>query len=105
MCVFAFAFRFTMVTADRERQRAQPDLRDVAATLSAAAVMASVQACEGLIDSSHRGGPHLEQGELQIILDVGVGAVERVTDVSGAGSPALADAEVHLVLPLAFVAE
>src|SRR6516225_5641060 len=66
-----FASLFAVLAADRERQRAQARLGDFLAAFETVAVNAFLETTECLVDLVQRLCLHLDQGELDIFLDVG----------------------------------
>src|SRR4051812_25284739 len=69
---------FAVLAADRKRQRPQPLLRNFLAAVEAVAVVPLVEAHEGVVHLVEGFRLHLDERELQIFLDVGFGALDRV---------------------------
>jgi hypothetical protein len=61
---------FAVLAANRERQRPQARLGDLVAALEAIAVGALVEAAQSRIDLVERLGLHLDERELDVLLDV-----------------------------------
>src|SRR4029450_3334515 len=77
-----------VLAADGERQGAQPALRDFLTALEAVPEGAFLQPAEGLFDLRERFRLHLDEGELDVILDVRLGRLGRVAHAVGwAGGP------------------
>ena len=95
-----FARLFAVLAADRERQRAQPALGDFLAALEAVAERALFETAERLLDLVERLRLHLDEGELDIVLNVRLGALGRVEHALGRAVGALrahvADLFLHL---------
>src|SRR5580765_1631164 len=73
-----FTGLFTVLASHREGQRAQPRLADLLAALEAVAVEAFLQPAQRLVDLVERLGLHLDQGELDVLLDGGLAALAGV---------------------------
>src|SRR5688572_17488279 len=88
-----------VLAADGERQGAQPALRDLFTALEAVPEGAFLQPAEGLLDLRERFGLHLDEGELDVILNVRLGRLSRVEDAVGRAvgtlSTDVADLLVH----------
>src|SRR6476661_222558 len=97
-----FARLLALLAPHRERQGAQPLLSDFVAALEAIAVVALLQARERVVDLVQRLRLHLDQRELDLVLDVGLGALDGVEHlVLLAGAPAALGANIaHLTLHL-----
>src|SRR4029450_7315062 len=72
-----------VLAADGERQGAQPALRDFLTALAAVPDGAFRQPAEGLFDLRERFRLHLDEGELDVILDVRLGRLGRVEHAVG----------------------
>ena len=94
---------FAILAANRERQRPQPRLGDFLAALEAVAVGAFVQPPERLVDLVERLRLHLDEGELDVFLDVDFGALALVEHLAvlAAVGPHVANPALHLVHQLA----
>src|SRR5204863_3665387 len=69
-----------VLAADSERQRTKALLSDFLAALEAVAVVVLLQPRQRIVDLVERLGLHLDESELDVILDVGLGALDRVED-------------------------
>jgi hypothetical protein len=92
---------FARPATDRERQRSQPSFRNLAGALDTAPVFAGAEPDECFVDTDQCLGPHLEQSEVDVSLDTGVGKFEVVTSVirSVGGAPVAnttLDVRLHL---------
>src|SRR6195256_5615377 len=67
-----------ILATNREWQRAETLFGDLLAAVEAVAVVALLQTRQRVGDLVERFGFHLYQGELDIFLDVGLGALDRV---------------------------
>src|SRR5258706_1032224 len=81
-----------VLAANRERQRAEPLLGDLFTAFEAVAVVALLEPQQRVVDLVQRLRLHLDQRELDVVLDVGFRALDRVEDL------------VLLVAPRAFFA-
>src|SRR3954453_13313458 len=63
---------FTVLAADGEGKRTETLFRDFFSTLEAVAVVALFQADQRVVDLVQRFRLHLDEGELDIVLDVGL---------------------------------
>src|SRR5262245_50083704 len=92
---------FTVLAAHREGQRSEPLLGDLLAALVAVAVAALLEAHERIVDLVQRLRLHLNERELEVFLDVSLGALDGVEHVVELAAPGafLADA-AHLALNL-----
>src|SRR5207237_9852677 len=72
---------FAVLAANRERQRTQPRLGDFVAALEAVAVGPFLQTTERLVDLVERLRLHLDERELDVFLDVDLGALALVEHV------------------------
>src|SRR4029079_9166140 len=94
-----------VLAAHRERQRAQALLADFLAALEAVAVGALFQAAQRLVDLVERLGLHLDERELDLVLDVQLGrfrGVEHALDgTAGAFRAHAAHPPLHLAVDLA----
>src|SRR5437899_6175326 len=98
---------FAILAADGEGQRPQALLADLLAALEAVPVGALLEAPEGVVDLVQRLGLHLDERELQIFLDVGLSALDRIEDLVELAAPRalLADApHLHLHFCVVFTA-
>src|SRR3954470_13833233 len=68
----------TILAADSEGQRAKALLGDFLAALEAVAVVALLEADQGVVDLVERLGLHLDERELDVVLDVRFGALDGV---------------------------
>jgi len=59
-----------MACSEREWQRPQPPLRDLAAALGAVAVLAGLEPHQRFPDPLERLTLHLDQGDLDVLLDL-----------------------------------
>ena len=92
---------FAVLAADRERQRPQPLLGDFLAALEAVAVVALLEPRERVVDLVERLRLHLDERELDVFLDVGFGALDRVEHLVQLAAPGALFADVaHLALDL-----
>src|SRR5476649_2775121 len=88
-----------VLATHREGQRAQPLLRDFVSAVEAVAVGALLETRERVRDLAERLGLHLHQGELELFLDVGFGAFDRVEHFVQLAAPAaLFTDAAHLTL-------
>src|SRR3954468_13537040 len=74
----AFPGLFAILAPDRERQGSQTLFGDFLATIEAVAVAALLQPDQRVVDLVEGLGLHLDEGELQLFLDVGFGALDRI---------------------------
>ena len=80
--------RFARRTANGERQRAQPLLRDLDVTLHALSVLARLDPAEGLVETAERVRLTLEEREVDGILGAHLRVVADVTHLAcSAGAP------------------
>src|SRR4051794_20349471 len=90
-----------ILAADRERQGAEPTFGNLLAALEAVAEGPLFETMERLLDLVQRLRLHLDQGELDLVLDVGLGTLGRVEDpgcrVVRALGPDVADLALDLV--------
>jgi hypothetical protein len=89
------------LAAKRERQRSKPAFGDWPLALHTASVLARLEARERGVDASEDFYFHLQQREIDICLDVGVGILELVIDFPQPGRSTAAEATLHLALHLA----
>src|SRR5688500_12544434 len=73
---------FAVLAADRERQRTKTRLRDLVAALEAVAVGAVFQASQSCVDLRQCLGLHLDERELDVLLDVDFGALALIQDIA-----------------------
>src|SRR4051812_13917707 len=78
---------FAVLATDREGQRPQSLLRNLLAAVEAVAVGALLEANECVVDLVQRFRFHLNEGELQVFLDVGFGAFNRVEHLIELAAP------------------
>jgi len=76
-----FATPLARLAADGERQRAEAPCGNLTVACAANSVVARVEATQGFIDLSQRVRTHLQQRELETMLDICVGVFEVVTDI------------------------
>src|SRR5262245_17037429 len=69
---------FAILAADRERQSSQTLLGDFLTAVEAVAVVPLLETLQRVVDLVQGFGLHLHQGELDVFLDVGLGALDRV---------------------------
>ena len=69
---------FAILAADRERQGPQAALGDLFAALEAVAEGVLLETAQRLLDLVERLGLHLDQRELDVVLDVRLGGLGRV---------------------------
>src|SRR5476651_2364889 len=67
-----------VLAPDRERQRAKALFGDLLATVETVAVVPLLEADQGVVHLVQRLGLHLNEGELQVFLDVGFRALDCV---------------------------
>src|SRR5437660_370115 len=79
-----------ILAANREGQRAEALLGDLLAAFEAVAVVALLEPRQSIVDLVERLGLHLNERELDLLLDVGLRALDRVQHL------------VHLAAPGAF---
>src|SRR5438105_12327518 len=102
LALLGVLLRFLAVlAADRERQRAETLLRNLLAAVVTIPVVALLEAGERVVDLVQRLGLHLHERELEILLDVGLGALDRVEHLIQLASPgALFAHAAHFALDL-----
>src|SRR5215470_12681751 len=76
-----FAGLFAVLAAYREWQRTQPLFSDLFATLEAVTVIALLEPRERIVDLVERLGLHLNEREFDVVLDVGLGALDGIEDL------------------------
>ena len=84
--------------ADRERQGPQPSFGNRASAFETGAVLVGVEPNERFIDAGERLRPHLEQGQLDILLNVGVRTFEVITYLLRSVRAPVANATLNVVL-------
>jgi hypothetical protein len=89
---------FARLATHRERQRAESSLRDLALAFDTGPVLASVEPAQCLVDAAQRLGLHLEQGDVDVALDIRVGHFEVITHVREAIGAPVADAILDLIV-------
>src|SRR5207248_6867505 len=99
--LFHLARLLAVLAANRERQGAQPALADFLAALEAVAVGALFQPPKRFVDLIERFRLHLNQGELDFVLDVGLGALGGVEHALDGASGALRADVPHALLDFA----
>ena len=96
-----FVPRFARRTANGERQRAQPLLRDLDVTLQAQSVLARLDPAEGLVEAAERFRLALEEREVDGILGAHLRVVADVTHLAGSAGAPVAPATLHVLEDLA----
>src|SRR5215470_9169213 len=76
-----------VLASDGEGQRAQPLLGDFVAAFEAVAVVTMLEARNGVLDLGERFRLHLDEGKLQIFLNVRFSALHCVEDFIQLASP------------------
>src|SRR3954469_15349785 len=96
---------FAVLAADRERQRPQALLADLFPALEAVPVGALFEPAKRLLDLVQRLGLHLDERELDLVLNIELGGFSRVEHTLDAAARALrahiAHAPLHLTHHLA----
>ena len=82
----------------REGQRMEPPLSNLTLAFDAEAIFAGVEPDERLVDAGQSFRPHLEECELDLSLDVGVGVFEVVPHVFRSLVSAIANAILHVIV-------
>src|SRR5579862_6039938 len=73
-----FASRLAVLAPDRERQSAQALLRNFLPALETVSVVTMLEPRQRVVDLGEGLRLHLDQRELDVFLDVGLGALDRV---------------------------
>src|SRR5262245_2058274 len=76
-----------ILAPDRERQGTKPLLRNFLAAIEAVSVVALLEPHQRVVDFVERFRLHLDQGELEIFLDVGLSALDRVEHLVQLAAP------------------
>ena len=98
-CSATLARLLAVLAADREGQRPEPLLGDLFAALEAVAVVALFEPRQRVVDLVQRLRLHLDQRELDVVLDVGFRALDRVEHLVQLAAPGALGAHVaHLTL-------
>jgi hypothetical protein len=93
--------RFARRTANGERQRPQPLLRDLDLTLQALSVLSRLDPAEGLVEASERVRLALEEREVDGILGAHLRVVADVTDLAASAGAPIALSTLHVLEYLA----
>src|SRR5881397_3808778 len=89
LALFGNLLRFlTILTPNRERQRAESLFGDFLAALEAVPVVAVLEPRQGVVYLVERFRLHLNQRELDIFLDVGLRTLHRIEDLRLLAAPA-----------------
>src|SRR5712691_1622779 len=90
-----------VLAAHREGQRAQPLLSDLFAAVEAVAVVALLEPRERVVDLVERLRLHLDEREFDVLLNVGLGALDRVEHFVELAAPSALSPHVpHFALVL-----
>src|SRR6185312_4132405 len=95
-----FAGFLTVLAPDREGKRTQSALADLFAALEAIAVGALLEPSQRFVDLAQRLGLHLDERELDLVLDVRLGALGGVEHTLNAAARALSADVTHPLLHL-----
>jgi hypothetical protein len=93
-----FATLLARLAADGEGQRAETPFGDLTLAVAAGSVHARVQAPQGFINLSHRLRAHLQQRELETMLDICVGVFEVVADLTRSVGTTVAKPALDVIL-------
>jgi hypothetical protein len=98
MALFRLGRLFARLATHRERQRTESSLRDLALAFDTGPVLARVEPAQRLVDAAQRLGLDLEQGDIDVALDIRVGHFEVITHIGEAVGAPVADAILDLIV-------